>query len=304
MKRTFATTTFAIALLGIGACKGGGGDAVKLVPDAATVIGGVDIAGLQKSPIWEDNKKFLEEGEAKEGLDAAKECNIGLDKWKTVTFGMDPMKGDSAMVLVFNADGIGKKENLECIHGKIKEKDGNEPWTMEEKDGKLVLTIDEGKATGYVINDNTLAVAGKDWAGSVKELIDGKGKAAVDGSLKDVVGRADKGKTIWAAGNLPADLLKGSPAEGATDAAASVDLSAGFGLAASVAFGSAEDAKAKADELQKQFDQMKGMATTMGAPQAAVDSVKIEAKDAAVQLSASITAEDLKKVQEAAMKNM
>ena len=307
MKRTFATT-FAIALLGVGACKGGGsGDAVKLVPDSATFIGGVDIAALQKSELWNDNKKFLEEGEAKDVLEAAKACNLGLDKWKSVTFGMHhsafSMSGDEAPpgVIVLSADGIGKKENLECVHAKAKEK-GEEPFTMAEKDGRLVLDIDEGKDVGYVVNDNMLVIAGKGWADSVKELIDGKGKPAVDNGLKDAVGTADTSKALWFAGNLPSELLAGSPADGAKTAAGSVDFKSGVAFALSVTFGSADDAKSKATELQTQFDQVKGMAGAMGVPQGATDSVKIEAKGSAVNVSASLSNDDVKKLQETASK--
>jgi hypothetical protein len=304
MKRTFATT-FVIALLGVGACKGGSGDAVKLVPDSATFIGGVDIVALQKSDLWTDNKKYLEEGEAKETLDAAKECNLGLDKWKSITFGVHHSAfmgaaGDAPPpgVVVLAADGIGKKENLECIHGKVKEKSGDEPWTMEEKDGGIVLDIDEGKDVGYVVNDNMLVIAGKGWADDVKALIDGKGKPAVDNGLKEAVGSADTGKAIWFAGNLPSEMLTGSPAEGAKTAAGSIDLKSGLGLALAVTFGSSDDAKSKAEELQSQYDQVKGMAGAMGVPQSAADSVKIEAKGSAVNVSANLSADDVKKLQE------
>src|SRR5690606_10342652 len=205
------------------------------------------------------------------------------DKWKSITFGVHHsalmgMPGDEPppVAIVLSADGIGKKENLECVQGKIKEKSGEDPWTMEEKDGRLVLDLDKGKDVGYVVDDNTLVVAGKGWADSVKELIDGKGKAAVDHGLKDAVGTADTGKAIWFAGNLPAELLSGSPAEGAKTAGGSLDFKSGLALAVAVTFGSADDAKSKAEELQTQFDQVKGMAGAMGVPQTVTDSVKIE----------------------------
>ena len=108
----------------------------------------------------------------------------------------------------------------------------------------------------------------------------------------------------WAAGTLPAEITKEGPAAGAKDAAGDADLSNGLALKASVGFASADDAKKKAEELQKQFDGVKGAASGMGVPQAAVDSVKIEAKDAAVHVSASISADDMKKVQETVMKGM
>jgi len=305
MKRTFATTTFAVALLGVSACKGGAADAVKLVPDAATGIGGIDVKALTSSQIYTDNKALREQGEAKEGLEAAKACNVPLENWKNVTFGFDPSGGDSKLVLIMNADGIGKKDNLECIKGKMKEAKGgdSDPFTIAEADGKVTIEIDGGEATGWALDDNTVVVAGKDWTAAVKDLIDGKGKSAVDGSLKDVVARADTGKTIWFAGKLPADMAQG-PAAGAKDVAGSIDLSGGVAVAASVGFGSADEASNKASELQKQFDEMKGMATGMGVPQGVVDSVKIEAKDAAVNVAASISNEDAKKLQETVMSKM
>jgi len=304
MKRTFTTTTFALALLGVAACKGGGGDAVKLIPEAATMVGGVDMKGLVGSKAYTDNKAMLEQGEAKEFMDAATACNLGTDKWKSATFGMDPTKEQFAFVV--NADGIGKDENLNCVAGKIKEKNGGtDPWKLEDKDGKKQLTMEGAKGeVGYVVNENTLVVTSKDWAASVKELIDGKGKSAFDGALKDVIGRADTSKHIWFAGTLPAEFTKEGPAAGAKDVAGDVDLSSGLGVRASVGFASADDAKKKATELQTQFDGMKGAATGMGVPQTAVDSVKIEAKDAAVHVSASISNDDMKKVQETVMKGM
>ena len=193
-----------------------------------------------------------------------------------------------------------------CVAGKIKEKNGGtDPWKLEDKDGKKQLTMEGEKGeVGYVVNENTLVVTSKDWAASVKELIDGKGKSAFDGSLKDVIGRADTSKHIWFAGTLPAEFTKEGPAAGAKDVAGDVDLSSGLGVRASVGFASADEATKKATELQTQFDGMKGAATGMGVPQTAVDSVKIEAKDTAVHVSASISNDDMKKVQETVMKGM
>jgi len=306
MIRTLATTTCAAALLTLTACKGGGasGDAAKLIPDAATVIGGVNVQSMLKSPLYDGNKEMLEKGEQKEMMDAAKECNLGPDTWKSVVFGFDPEGGDAKMAVVLVADGLGKKENLECVAGKIKEKnDGKEPWTLEEKDGKLVLNIDDGDATGYVVNDSTLAVAGKDWAGAVKELVDGKGKPAIDNSLKDVLGRTDMGKSIWAAGVIPASMASG-PADGMKDGAMWVDMSSGLELMASIGVKDADTATAKAKEFQTQYDQAKGMAGAFGVPSGVTDSVKIEAKDAAINVSAKASKEDLDKINEAVKKNL
>lgn len=298
MKRTFAITTIALSMLGLSACKGGAGDAMKFIPDGASVMGGVDLAALQKSSVWEENKDKIESGEQAEMMKAAEECNLGKATWKNVVFGADVNNAEGKMVVVLSVDGVGKKENLECVAGKIKEKSDKDPWTMEEKDGKLTLTIDEGKATGYVVSENMLVIAGKDWAGSVKELIDGKGKAAVDGSLKDIVGRASTKEHMWVAGTIPAEMAKG-PAEGLKDGTVSMNFSDGLAIAGNLGFGSADDAKSKAEEFNKQFEQLKGMAGEM-VPKAVMDSVKIEAKESAIHVEAKASNEDIKAMSEKA----
>ena len=305
MNRTLATTTCAAAFLTLTACKGGAaGDAAKLIPDAATVVGGANIQAMMKSPLYEGNKEMLEKGDQKEAMEAAKACNLGPDTWKSVVFGADPEGGDAKMAVVLVATGLGKKENLECISGKMKEKNGDkEPWTMEEKDGKLVLTMDEGDAIGYVVDDNTLAVAGKDWAGAVKELVDGKGKPAIENSLKDVLGRTDMSKAVWAAGVIPESMASG-PADGMKDGAMWIDMSSGLELMASVGVKDADTATSKAKELTAMYEGMKGMAGGFGVPASVTDSVKIEAKDAAINVSAKASKEDLEKINEAVQKKL
>jgi hypothetical protein len=299
MKRTFATTTLAITLLGIGACKGGAGDAVKYIPDNATLIAGINVGDVMKTQTYtEIMKPLVEKDDTKEMLDAAAACNLGTDKWKSIVFALaSDMKNG---VAVINADGIGKDDNLNCAAGKMKEKSGKDAFKIEEKDGKKQLTgLDDG-GVGYIVNENTLVIASKDWATPVAELIDGKGKAAIDGSLKDVYGRADTGKNIWVAGVIPTDMAKmteGSPASGAKDAAVSLDFSSGLAVTASVGFGSADDATKKKDEMQKMWDENKAMASgAAGLPQTAIDSVKIGTKDNAVTVEAALAFDDVKKL--------
>ena len=112
--------------------------------------------------------KAMLEAQGKEQLDAMAACNLGLDKWKSVTFGVDPAGGDEKMAAVIVADGLGKKENLDCAAGKIKEKNGGkDPWTAENE-GKT-LKMEDGNVA-YVVDDNTVVIAGKAWAADVEKL--------------------------------------------------------------------------------------------------------------------------------------
>jgi hypothetical protein len=293
--KTFATTTFAFALLGLAACKGGGGDAAKFVPESATMLGGIDFAGIQGTQVWKDNKADFEK-DSKDQLDAMAACNLGLDKWKAASFGMAD-GGKWAVVVV--ADGLGKKENIDCAHGKLKEKmGGNDPWVSEEE-GKVLknFMMSEGDMA-YVVDDNTVAVASKEWAEDVKKLTKGEGKSALDGKLKDVIGRTDTGKHVWVAA-LADENMKGSAKElgdvgEPQDVAGWLDLSSGLELWASVNFKSGDDATKAKDAAQKKFDEMKPLAGQMGVPQTVIDSVKIDTKDSAVTVSAKMTDADAK----------
>lgn len=292
MKRTFATTTLAVAVLSMTACKGGAGDSVKLVPDAAIMVAGVDVKGVMGSKLYTDFKEKIE-ASSKEELEAFKKCNLGPDTWKSAIVGADPTKGEGAVVVVLTADGVGKKENLECVNKEGKAANGDKDLFTFEEDGK-VLKMEDDKGVVYVINDNTVAYAGKDWAAPVKELRDGKGKSAIDGSLKALVGRTDSGKHIWFAGTVPSDM--GGMASGMAgftpkDVTGWVDLSSGLSL--QMAAG-ADDAEKVAGELNTKIEAGKALATAQGIPETAVNSVKVGNKDGAVTVEASLSDADLK----------
>jgi hypothetical protein len=297
--KTFATTTFAFALLGLAACKGGGGDAAKFIPEAATIVGGIDLAGVQGTQSWKDNKAMVE-SQGKEMLDAMSGCNLGLDKWKSATIGMDPAGGEEKVAGVIVADGLGKKENLDCAAGKMKEKmGGKDPWTAEDEGKTLKM---ENGGVAYVVDDNTVVFAGKAWAEDVKKLTKGEGKSAFDGPLKDVIGRTDTGKHVWFAGKLPDDAKGAAKMLGDVgepqDVAGWLDLSGGLEAWVSVGFKSGDEATKAKEAGEKQFEAFKGMAGQFGVPQAVVDSVKFDTKDNSATVSAKISDADLKTVQE------
>ena len=170
MKRMFTTTAALAAIAGLAACQGAV-PPIKLVPDQATMIAGVDVKGLMSSALYTANKDQLEKDqEALAMLGAAKECNLDPEKMNEVVIGLEPA-GKNAVAIISGA-GIGKEENINCIGGKIKEKQGKDPWALDDRDGKKVLNMDGGEAIGYLVNDNTIAVVSKGWIANVKQLID------------------------------------------------------------------------------------------------------------------------------------
>jgi hypothetical protein len=299
VRRRLATLTFtALGALAIVGCKGSGAATGKYIPEGATIVAGFDVAGLQGTGLWKDQFKGLVESKGKEGLDAMAACNLGLDKWKTVTVGATPNaeKGEVAVVLV--ADGLGKKDNLECAHGKLKESEGGEePWTAKE-DGKVLELAKDG-GTAYVIDDNTIVVAGKAWAADVGKLTKGEGKSVFDGSMKDLLGRADTGKHMWFAGALPSEIgdkAKDQLGASVKDVAGHFDLSGGIAMQMSIGVGSkdeAESVKTKVEALYTGFG--KEMAKKQGMSDDSLDSVKFGTDGAAFTVSAKVSEDEVKK---------
>ncbi|MGB1275002.1 MAG: hypothetical protein ACPG77_04565 [Nannocystaceae bacterium] len=292
MKRTITITLAATAFIGLTACKGGGGAAAsKLIPEQATIIGGMDLGGLMGSSLYKDNKDKMQDEKAKEMMEAAKGCNIDIEKLGSVVFGTD---GGENVAFVITGAGIGEEANIDCIGKKIEEKDGKAPWT---KDGKT-LTLDEGKATAYLVDGKTVAFASKSWAGAVKELVDGKGKAAVDGPNKDLFARADKSKHIWVAGKVPEGMA--AMAKGVKDFSGYVHFSGGLQIHAAAGFATAEEASALKDMAAGGLQMAKPMLKQQNLPETLTDDIKIDAKDTVLSVDAKISDEDLKKVSELA----
>jgi len=271
----------------------GGGDTpqlttvkpVKLVPEAASIIAGLDLAAVVAGPSWAKTKESLD-ADAKQAIEVATKCKVGPETWKVAVIGADPTTESVAMVL--GATGIGKKETLDCIHAEVKAKNGQDPWTASA-DGK---TLDMGDGAGHIVTDDMMVFASSSWGDAVKELTKGEGHAAADGALKSLVERTDAAKHVWFAGRLPPDisgmaaLVIGSAAK---DFSGWIDLSAGLELSVMVGVDDAATAKTT---LETQWNENKAGAAAL-VPKSVIDSVKIGNKDGALTVTAKASAADV-----------
>jgi hypothetical protein len=290
-------------LYGLTAC-GGGATAAggKLIPEQATIMVGIDVGGLMKTKLYTENKAELEkQSEYKELAEAAKGCNLDPEKaLSSVLIGTD---GKNNVAAVLTGEGIGDDKNLTCIADVAAKKNGGKaPFTVVDEGGKKVLKMEKGDGTGWVIDGKTVVFATKSWEGAVKELIDGKGKAAVDGPNKDLFARADQSKHIWAAGLVPAEAAAGAKGMGADvkDFSMSLDLTDGLALKATTGLANADQAK----ELKKKADEglpmLKAMGPMMGVPPKALETLKIDQKDNQISVEAAITNDEIKQLKDKA----
>lgn len=296
MKRILTTTLAVSTLLALPACsKGGSADAAKLIPDGATAIMGVSPSAVTGSELYKTYADKIPDDEMKKATDALSGCNLSMETLDAVVVGMNP--SDENAVIVVSGKGVGNKDNATCLANKMEEADGGDKkYEATEADGKTYIELGDGEGRAYLVNDNMVAIATKGWQDQLVELLDGKGKPAIENSLKDIYGKADTKAAIWGAGEIPseaADMAKGmaEKASAVKSAAGKIDLSSGLGISVVAVFADEAGATGAAEELNGMLDQYKGMVPAD--LKAVADSVKVEASGADLNLSASASMDDI-----------
>ncbi len=199
------------------------GALIDLVPEAATMVGVVNIKGLMGTALYKGQSAAIDGSPAGKHITMAKACNLGTETWRQVVVAGDPEAGEDAMVVGMAATGIGKKENIECLAAKYKEDDPKNDWKVEEQDGRVVVTIDGGDRMAYTSGDDMVVMASKAWAAAVKDRVEGKGQSATAGPLEEALGLADTNKLIYVAGVATPKIATG-PVKDAKHFAAGIDV--------------------------------------------------------------------------------
>ncbi|MBA3550515.1 MAG: hypothetical protein H0T76_28910, partial [Nannocystis sp.] len=276
---------------------GAASDTHKLIPADAALLAHVDLKRLTSSPLWAANRSLLDaDPEVKKQLESLAACNMAFDGLRTLDIGVAPDGMNFAVIAT--GTGIGKPENLRCLH----DRPGDKDWTIDAAGpgGRPRLVADNGEAFGHPVDDDTISFVSKGWDPAVLGLLTGKGTSVRDGMLKDVLAQADQSKSVWFAGNLPPQLAAMATAapgmqslSGLKTIAGSLDLSTGLGLVLAFGMEDPDRARATLAELQKQFAGVKPAASMLGIPSTAVDKVSFATKDAAVTMAASLTMDEI-----------
>lgn len=294
MKRIWTATSLAVSLLVLPACKGGASaDAVKLIPDEAEFIVGLNPKAITASEAYKSVQADIEnEPDFKEMMTTAESCGVKPTEFDAIVVGANQAEDFVAVIV---GDGIGEDDNAVCVIKAVQKASGEEEVAEVTKDGgKKIIQFTDGRA--YLVNKNMLALATTAWEDKVGELIDGKGSPAVDNSKKDLYSKVDTKAAMWFLANIPPELagmaaMAAPEAAEVKTAAGSIDLSKGAAVNFVAGFDSEDKAKAVVTKLQELFDGVKG-----GAPKelaGVIESVKIEASGTDVKVSVSATTEEI-----------
>jgi hypothetical protein len=293
MKRIW-TTSLAVSLLVLSACKGGASaDAVKLIPDEAEFIVGLNPKTITSSEAYKSVQADIEnEPDFKEMMTTMEGCGVKPTEFDAIVVGANQAE---EFVAVIVGDGIGEDDNAVCIMKAVQKMEGEEEVAEVTKDGgKKIIQFTDGRA--YLVNKNMLALATTAWEDKVGELIDGKGTPAIENSKKDLYGKVDTKGAMWFLAEIPPELagmaaMAAPEAAEVKTAAGTIDLSKGAAISLVAGFDSEDKAKAVAEKLQGLFDGVKGDAPKELA--GVVESVKIEASGSDVKVSVSATTEEI-----------
>lgn len=299
MKRIWSTS-IAASLMLLPACKGGADvEAIKLVPDEAEFIVGLSPKAISGSDVYKEfSGMFDQEAEFKEFMERMNGCDVDPTSLDSLVIGAN---SDEEFVFVMVADGIGEDDTATCVMKQFQAMGGEEEGAeVTRKKRKKIIQFTDGRA--YLVNKNMLAMATTAWEDTLGELIDGKAKAAVDNSKKDLIGEVDTKSAMWFIAQIPGEVgsmgsMVGLPAESANakSVAGSVDLSKGAALDVVVRFDDEASASATAKSAQEMFD---GIKTEVPDEfKGAVESVKIEAAGANVKVGVSASIDEIKAVQ-------
>ncbi len=279
------------------------------LPAEATMVAHVDLAALEKTPLWTENRALMErEAATKRALDAMRRCELPLAGLTALDIGVDP--GSDRLAVIIAGAGVGEREKLECVHRELPDQLGSGTWHFEQDEsGRERLRIDDQPSLiGVLADKDTLVLASEPWAPGIADALtrdSGQEGRATAGPLRSALTRLDSARHIWFAGVLPPDALKAlqeQGIDGIADVAGSLDLADGLAIELSARAENKEQATTMLTRARTQLDNVRPLAKLTGVPERVIDSVQIsEAKGAAaaILLRAALTMEDIREVRAA-----
>lgn len=264
-----------------GTCSAGGVDALAMVPANATLVMGVDVPTLVRSPYYAAHRRELEIGGFKRVLELAAACDLGISGWRALTIALDG--GKNTTTIVAQADGLGDRRRLECVRERAAAEVGAAAaFTIADVDGRVELAFDG--ATGWVVDPCTLVVSDAASVEGTRARLRGNAPTALGGVITRAIGRVGTRRPFWLAA-APVDSLGPSVAN-ARDLAIGLDVDRGFHIDASLAFPDATSARTGSTTIEAELASLRSMVMAFGLPAAVGDSLGVTAAGTLVSIRA------------------
>lgn len=278
LKKTLSLALFAaLTIVGSSAFAGDGSALLRLLPDSASAVVGINVEQLRGTSLFEQATAI-----ARASDDAQEQLNAisadGFDPFQaanTVVVASTEVSDDAADRMLVLVEATFPRE---AIVSQLT----TAGFEHSEIGGAAVYR--KSQSTVAMLSDSLLAIGHFDLVSIAANANAGQG-GGLGSTLAAQVSSVDKSKAIWIAANLPAD------ANGAQHARASIDLANGFALAANIVMDTAENATNSATQLTTQVGAIAGspeVAALGFAP--LLQSLSATANGSELQISMSVDA--------------
>ena len=275
MVRGRVSLVLALALPALAACKKKTPPyRLDLLPGEATVVAGVDVAGLRKTPHY-DLLSAMDFSWG--GLAALPSCGDPPELTRILGASRTGIPADPAVIIVEGA-GVGAAERRSCL--------SRAGLQLVEPDAKDAP--DHGWSA-IILSDDTLVLAYPGaWAEAVLERRRGHGPAVTEGALGKGLEHTDLGQHAWVVGVPPessAQTLRSELGYVPSFLSLTANLAANLVLEVHIA---APEPEVASDRLDERWDEWRPRARERGVPSSVVNSVSIRATDDTVLVRAQV----------------
>jgi hypothetical protein len=215
-----------LAILLAGGCRGGCRKSpsppetvLAHLPRGATFVAAVDLARIRTTALWGRVSALAEESpEDRKSLQRLSE-RTGLDPLRQIhrivaAFPDDARQSGQFALLI---DGEGFDERRLVAYAR------EQGSKIEVRSRKGRTLYGSGNTAGFFLGRSRFVLGGGGWAEALADLADGvPGSAADNGELVHLVERVDRGRALWFAAVVPADLRRSLMADPKLESAGSV----------------------------------------------------------------------------------
>lgn len=271
-------------------------DPLMLVSTKATMIFQARPAALYAIDGFADAVDYLGDKtpEMKNAMSAMSTCGLDPKTIESVTIGVD---ADDDGALIVRGPSWGDIEKWRCMRTELKALGGSPDFEIE-KDGEESY-LRSGSDQVRFPDDETLVLFDENWERDTKEILAGTSTNKLsEMPIASVIDRVNVEEPIWGAVILPTSQLDGTPMAGITEIWGALAIGDELDLTIAGKTDSAERAKEMRDEVQKQWDEVKGMAAAFGLPSSLTSKIEFKAVDEVAKFHMRATPKELREAGE------
>ena len=279
-----------------GAKKDKARDPLMLLSTRATMIFQARPAALYGIDGFADAVDYFADksAETKNAMSAMTTCGLPPKTVESVTVGVD---ADNDGALVVRGPSWGDIEKWRCVRTELKALGGSADFEID-KDGEASY-LRSGSDQIWFPDDETLVLFDENWERDTKAILAGTSTETLSTMpIAAVMDRVNVDEPVWGAVILPKSQLDGTPMAGMTEIWGALAIGDELDLTIAGKTDSADRAKEMRDQVQKQWDEVKGMAAAFGIPASLTSKIEFKAVDDVAKFHMRATPKELREAGE------